>query len=149
MTATQRSLDSRDIEVARHHKLAPESPPPSTPAAPRRAPMSESVTAETLTDEQIEAYGDAMMAEQNIGQWNLARSGVSWSPLASRSELFSAIRVKLAAAINARVKADEPACSCGRSGSSAGRHAASCPVYLHYFDPATETAINARREGSK
>ncbi len=59
------------------------------------------VTAEYLTDEVIEEYGDAMMAAGNLGQWNLARSGLSSSPLAKHVELFRAIRIKLAAAINA------------------------------------------------
>lgn len=58
-------------------------------------------TAEILTDDIIAAYGDAALQRGDIGGWNLARSGLSDSPLAKRGELFAAIRARLAEKINA------------------------------------------------
>jgi len=60
-----------------------------------------------LTDEIITEYGEACYRKGNFGQWNLARSGLSGSPLEHRVELFKAIRAKLAVAITEMISRKE------------------------------------------
>lgn len=59
------------------------------------------IIVDMLTDDIITDYGDTALQRGDIGGWNLARSGLSDSPLAKRGELFAAIRARLVEKINA------------------------------------------------
>lgn len=58
------------------------------------------MTVEQLTDRIIADYADAAYARGDLGGWNLARSGLSDSPLAHRTDLFAAIRARIVDRIN-------------------------------------------------
>lgn len=64
------------------------------------------MTVEALTDQLITDYAEAAFAAGDLGGWNLARSGLSDSPLASRADLFSAIRHRIVERINGTASTD-------------------------------------------
>lgn len=64
------------------------------------------MTVDLLTDTDIAAYADAAYRAGDLGGWNLARSGMSDSPLAHRADLFAAIRIRIVERINGTASTD-------------------------------------------